>query len=251
MKAAPFDYRRPETLEEALAALAEHGDECRPLAGGQSLIPLLALRLAQPAILLDLGRVPDLRGPEPGWIGAMTTNAELEGRREGLPPVVAAALPHIGHFQIRNRGTVGGALAHCDPAGEWPALALALDIRLRLLSTRGERFLSAADFIRGPLMTALAPDELLVAVEIPAWAGTASFGFEEVARRPGDFALAGAICVRAPAGRRLVVFATGERPVLLDEPEAPFDVTGDLHASAPYRRQVARGLARRAWEAAV
>ena len=250
MKAAAFAYLRPETLEGALEALAEHGDECKALAGGQSLIPLLAMRLAQPAVLVDLGRIASLRGVDGVRIGAMTTNSELERRPASIPPLVIAALPHIGHFQIRNRGTVGGALAHCDPAGEWPALALALDARVHIRSLRGERTLAAVDFIEGPLTTALAPDELLLGVEFPSWAMTARFGFEEVARRPGDFALAGAICVAAPEGRRLVLFATGERPTLLPDPGAGFSVTGDLHAGRGYRRRLAEGLLLRAWDAA-
>ena len=150
MKAAPFQYLRPETLEEALAALAQHGEDCKPLAGGQSLIPLLALRLAQPALLLDLGRLPELRQAGIGMLGAMVTNGELEREAVVIPPVVAAAVPHIGHFQIRNRGTVGGALAHCDPAGEWPALALALNAVIRVRSARAERAIPAAEFIAGP-----------------------------------------------------------------------------------------------------
>lgn len=250
MKAAPFSYVRPESLEDALGVLAEHGDECRPLAGGQSLIPLLVMRLAQPAVLLDLGRLTTLRGLDGPRIGAMTTNSDLERRPDAIPPVIAAALPHIGHFQIRNRGTVGGALAHCDPAGEWPALALALDARMRLRSTRGERIVGAAEFIVGPLTTALAADELLIDVELPHWAQSAPFGFEEVARRPGDFALAGAICVAAPEGRRLVLFGGGEVPVLLGDPGSRFAVSGDLHAGRGYRRRLAEGLLKRAWEAA-
>ena len=250
MKSAPFRYLRPDTLEEALETLAEHGDDCKALAGGQSLIPLLAMRLAQPAVIVDLGRIASLRGLGGSRIGAMTTNSELERRPASIPPLVAAALPHIGHFQIRNRGTVGGALAHCDPAGEWPALALALDARLRLRSLRGERSLGAVDFIVGPLTSALAPDELLLDLEFPGWAMDARFGFEEVARRPGDFALAGAVCVAAPEGRRLVLFATGEKPLLLSDPSASFSVTGDLHAGRGYRRRLAEGLLLRAWDAA-
>ena len=120
MKSAAFEYRRPESLEEALDVLAEHGDEAKPLAGGQSLIPLLTMRLAQPAMLVDLDRVPGLKAVGGGRIGAMATEARLE-RETDLPGVVKAALPHIGHFQVRTRGTVGGSLCHADPAAEWPA----------------------------------------------------------------------------------------------------------------------------------
>jgi carbon-monoxide dehydrogenase medium subunit len=140
MKPPAFAYRRPESLAEALDVLAQAGDEARPLAGGQSLVPLLAMRLARPRLVVDLQRVPELRGIEtgPGLLraGAMTREAELE-RAAGLPEVVAAALPHVGHFQIRSRGTVGGSLAHMDPAAEWPALALLLDAELEAASVRG------------------------------------------------------------------------------------------------------------------
>jgi carbon-monoxide dehydrogenase medium subunit len=265
MKAAPFEYRRPGSLAEALETLAAAGDEARPLAGGQSLVPLLAMRLARPSVLVDLQRVPELRGVRAEGpvlrIGAMTRQAELE-RRPGLPGVVAAALPHVGHLQIRSRGTVGGSLAHLDPAAEWPALAVLLDADLELASTRGRRRVAARDFVLGPLTSALAPDELLVGVELTAAEGP--FGFLEVERRPGDFALVGA----ASHGGRVVVFATGGTPQRLtgceaflgdggapgDElralAEAEIEATGDTHASAAYRRSVGARLVERAVEAA-
>ena len=141
--------------------MAEHGDDCKALAGGQSLLPLLAMRLAQPAVIVDLGRVPELRRREGGLVGAMVTNTQLERDPAGLAPLIGAALPHLGHFQIRNRGTLGGSLAHLDPAAEWPALALLLEARLTLQSReRGRRSLAAAEFMKGPLTTALAADEL-------------------------------------------------------------------------------------------
>lgn len=258
MKPPPLAYRRPESLEEALAALAEAGDEARPLAGGQSLVPLLAMRLARPALLVDLQRVPELRGVERAGdrltIRAMTREAELE-RLPGLPGVVAAALPHVGHFQIRSRGTVGGSLAHMDPAAEWPALALLLDAELEAASVRGRRTIAARDFALGPLTTALEPDELLVSLTVRDADGP--FGFLEVERRPGDFALVGAACHRG----RVVVFATGGRPQRLASceahlragggpgpelralAEAEIEATGDLHAGAAYRRRVGARLA--------
>lgn len=257
MKPAPFAYRRPESLDEALAALAEAGDEARPLAGGQSLIPLLAMRLARPTLVVDLQRLPELRGVELDGdhvrIGAMTRQAELE-RTPGLPEVVAAALPHIGHLAIRSRGTVGGSLAHMDPAAEWPALALLLDAELELASVRGHRRVAARDFALGPLATALAPDELLVAVRLRGAGGP--FGLREVERRPGDFALVGAAC----HGGRLVAFATGGPPQRLrrceaflrsggapgDElaalAEAEIEAGSDVHADAAYRRRVGARL---------
>lgn len=260
MKSAPFEYRRPETLDEALDLLSQHGDEAKALAGGQSLIPLLAMRLAQPALLIDLQRLPELRGIERRSgdlrVGAMTSQAELE-RVDNLPPLLAAALPHVGHFQIRSRGTVGGSLAHMDPAAEWPALALLLDAELELASRRGRRKLPAADFARGPLISALEPDELLVAVNLADPDGP--FGFREVERRPGDFALVAAASHRG----RIVVFATGGRPQRLVEceshlrtgggasdqlrrlAETEIEASGDIHVSAAYRRRVGAGLVER------
>ena len=259
MKAAPFEYRRPGTVGEALEILAEHGDESKPLAGGQSLIPLLAMRLARPSILVDLAGVAELRGVEQAdgelRLGATTTQAQLS--RRTLPGILAAALPHVGHFQIRSRGTVGGSLAHMDPAAEWPALALLLDAELELASARGRRTLAAADFCLGPLISALEPDELLVRVRLRGVDG--AFGFEEVERRPGDFALVGAAC---HAGR-VVVFATGGVPQRLRRceellgsggpaaelrrlAEEEIDATGDVHASAAYRRRVGAALVERA-----
>ncbi|MDQ6790931.1 MAG: FAD binding domain-containing protein [Candidatus Dormibacteraeota bacterium] len=263
MKSAPFEYRRPASLAEALQILDQHGDDARPLAGGQSLIPLLAMRLAQPAMIVDLGRLPELRGIRRDGseiaIGAMTTQAQLQ--RLPLPGILAAALPHVGHFQIRSRGTVGGSLAHMDPAAEWPALAVLLDAELELAATSGRRLLRAADFALGPMTSAIEPNELLVSIRLSGAEGP--FGFLEVERRPGDFALVGAACHRG----RLVAFATGaiaqrltRCEALLREDGSPGDLralaeaeieaTGDVHASAGYRRRVGAALVQRAVEAA-
>jgi CO/xanthine dehydrogenase FAD-binding subunit len=171
----------------------------------------------------------------------MTTNAQLERQPEDLPPIVSAALPQIGHFQIRNRGTVGGALAHNDPAGEWPALALLLEARVDCRSKRGTRRLSPQEFMRGPLTTALQPDELLIAVELPRWPAGARWAFAEVARRPGDFALAGAAATVIGGRARAVVFACGPLPQVVGA-DGTFEVTGDVHASAAYRREVGKRL---------
>ena len=263
MKSAPFEYRRPASLGEALQILDQHGDDARPLAGGQSLIPLLAMRLAQPAMIVDLGRLPELRGIRREGselaIGAMTTQSQLQ--RLSLPGIVAAALPHIGHFQIRSRGTVGGSLAHMDPAAEWPALAVLLDAELELAAASGRRLLRAADFALGPMTSAIEPNELLVSIRLSGADGP--FGFLEVERRPGDFALVGAACHRG----RLVAFATGATAqrlprceALLREGGSPgelqalaeteIEATGDVHASAGYRRRVGAALVQRAVEAA-
>jgi carbon-monoxide dehydrogenase medium subunit len=251
------------SLAEALQILDQHGDDARPLAGGQSLIPLLAMRLAQPAMIVDLGRLPELRGIRRDGseiaIGAMTAQAQLE--RLPLPGILAAALPHVGHFQIRSRGTIGGSLAHMDPAAEWPALAVLLDAELELAAASGRRLLRAADFALGPMTSAIEPNELLVSIRLSGAEGP--FGFLEVERRPGDFALVGAACHRG----RLVAFATGATPqrlprceALLREggsaaelralAEAEIEATGDVHASAGYRRRVGAALVQRAAEAA-
>lgn len=256
MKPAPFEYHRPETVEEVLALLAEHGEDAKPLAGGQSLVPLLAMRLAQPAHVIDLERVAELRGAEVRSeaivVGAMTREVEVERRASelGLPAAVREAIPHIGHFQIRNRGTVGGSIAHCDPAAEWPALLLLLDATVVARSARGERAIPAQDFVQGPLMTALEPDELVVKMRIPVAAGPSAFA--EVERRFGDFALVGAACDSG----RVVVFGTGARPQRLNSVEAylaqgsrdlrevsrlaagEIEAVGDVHGSADYRRHV-------------
>ena len=257
MKSAPFDYRRPTSLAEALRELASAGDEGKALAGGQSLIPLLAMRLARPALLVDLDRVAELDHVTLDGrslrIGAMTRHRTVEDHAH-LPPAMREAVRHVGHFQIRNRGTVGGSLAHADPAAEWPALAVAFDAELVLESAaRGRRRVAAKDFFLGPLMTAVEPDELLVEVVIPDASGPAAF--TEVERRAGDFALVGAA---AHAGR-VVVFGAGSRPQRLGGVEAaarsgagPEDVetaaraeieaVDDIHASAAYRRTVGARL---------
>jgi aerobic carbon-monoxide dehydrogenase medium subunit len=257
VKPGPFEYHRPESLDAALELLAQHGDEAKPLAGGQSLIPLLAMRLALPDHVVDLQRIAELRGISVDGagvrIGAMVSQREVE-HHERMPGLVAAAVPHIAHFQIRNRGTVGGSLSHMDPAAEWPALALVLDAVMVAASIRGRREIAARDFVVGPMTTALEPDELLVEVVLPA--AEEPFGFAEVERRSGDFALVGAAC----QGQAVCVFATGPRAQRLERVEeflrgggrpgeelqalaaSEIEATGDIHASAEYRRQVGASL---------
>lgn len=251
MKPAPFEYRRPSHLADALEMLNE--EDVRPLAGGQSLIPLLAMRLARPTRLVDLQAIPELRARDGNRLGAMVTNARLE-REAGLPPLISAALPQIGHWQIRTRGTVGGSLAHMDPAAEWPALALALDaVVVAASSGRGERRIPAAELPRGPLTTALAGDELLIRLELPEWGNSALWHFEEVARRPGDFAMVGVAAVKPPQRpARVAVFGAGPVPVLVEpaaDPRQQLDPASDVHASAAYRREIAARLVERALQA--
>lgn len=197
MKPAAFEYHRPSSAAEAVELLAGF-DEARALAGGQSLIPMLALRLARFEHLVDIGRIGEMAGVERRdgslWIGAATTQATIE-RHPAIAeavPLLARATPHIGHLQIRSRGTLGGSLAHADPAAEYPAVALALGAHLEALSPRGARSIAAEEFFAGLWETALDDDELLTGVSFPVWSGRCGFAVEEVARRHGDFALAGA-----------------------------------------------------------
>jgi aerobic carbon-monoxide dehydrogenase medium subunit len=198
MKPAPFRYVAARAVEQALALKAEHGDEARFLAGGQSLVPTMNFRLTQPAVLIDINPLTELSGINNGAgdrirVGALTRYRTLErdpAVSEHLP-LIAEALPHIAHPQIRNRGTIGGNLAHADPASEMPAIVLGLGGRLRVQSVRGERWVDAADFFVGALTTALEPDEMLMEIELPAAPPRSGACFMEVSRRRGDFAMMG------------------------------------------------------------
>ena len=280
MKPAPFDYYRANTLDEALDYLAEYGDEAKVIAGGQSLIPTMNFRLAQPAILIDLNPVAEMAYIKPGadnglHIGAMTRQRAVE--KDPLiadrAPLIQAAMPTIAHPQIRNRGTFGGSIAHADPSAELPAVILALEATLTLRSRRGERSLPARDFFVDLFTTALAPDELLIEVSLPAQVARSGWGFSEVSRRHGDFAIVGAVAAltldeadRCRAAR-LVFISVGPGPVeatqaarqlqgqpLTDEAIAAaantaarqdIDPSADIHASVAYRRHLAEVLAQR------
>jgi CO/xanthine dehydrogenase FAD-binding subunit len=276
MKPAPFAYAVPTGLAEAVALVREYGAEGKVLAGGQSLVPLLAMRLARPAVLIDLNRLRQLdyiRNGTEVRIGAMTRQrtAELSPVVRGRLPLLAEALGYIGHPQIRNRGTIGGTLAHADPSAELPAVLAALDGRIVLQSHRGTRTLGPDEFFLSYLTTALEPDELLVEVRLPVHDRMGS-AFVEVARRHGDYALVGvAALVEMDGGRmaraRLAFTGVGAVPVRIPELEqtvagraldnaalmeaakiasARLDPEGDIHASAEYRREVAGVLAERA-----
>jgi len=285
MKPAPFAYHRPATLDEALALLAEHGGEAKPLAGGQSLIPAMNFRLARPAVLVDLNRVAELgyvhAGRDGLQIGAMTRQRAVE-RSDAVrsaAPLLAEAMPFIAHPQIRNRGTVGGSLAHADPAAELPAVMLALEARFRARGPQGERWIPAGEFFTGILETALGPDELLLEVVVPKSPARTGYAFAELARRRGDYALVG-VAARVTLDRRgrcqaarITLFSVGDGPVLaaaaaamLDgqEPsleamraaadaaaQRDIDPPSDIHASAAYRRRLAAVLTRRALARAV
>jgi carbon-monoxide dehydrogenase medium subunit len=198
VKPAPFRYVRAESLDEVLQLLAEHGDEAKVLAGGQSLGPLLNLRLATPAVLVDINRVPELMGAPEDEGTAVTLPAvtrQRDAERSVLLarkcPLVTQALPFVAHSTIRNRGTVGGSLAHADPAAELPAVATALGAELLARSARGSRFISADDFFQSYFTSDLAEDEVLVSVRIPARTSGHGSAWEEFAPRPGDFAIVG------------------------------------------------------------
>jgi CO/xanthine dehydrogenase FAD-binding subunit len=285
VRPAPFDYVAPRTVEEAVDLLARHGDEAKLLAGGQSLVPMMNMRLVRPTVVVDLNRVAALAAlrEDAGGLrlGALVRQHALErdARVARAAPLLAEAAPLIGHLQTRARGTVGGSLVHADPAAELPACMIALDAIFHLRSARTMRTCRAADFFRGLLTTALDPDELLAEIELPgpaeppgSLAPRTGHGFAEVARRHGDFALAGACAVVAlDAGgvcrdARLVIFGAGDRPHLAraaaaligERPAATrlsevgragageIDARDDLHATAAYRRHVAAGLAARA-----
>src|SRR6478736_7416298 len=198
MKAASFAYHRPDTVADAVGLLAEYGDEAKILAGGQSLVPMLAMRLTYFENLVDISRVDELKNIElrddEVWIGAVTPHA-LVGMDDEVAesvPLLTLSTPHIGHFQIRTRGTLGGAIAHADPAAEYAAVALALDATVEAVSPRGGRQIPAAEFFTGLWETSLQADELLTAVAFPVWSGRCGFAVREFARRHGDFAIAGA-----------------------------------------------------------
>lgn len=278
MKPAVFDYYDPRNIDEALELLRELGDAAKALAGGQSLVPLMNFRLARPAHLVDLNRVAgmdDLR-TEDGWlvIGAMTRQRAAE-RSPTLRrwPLIAEALGHVGHLAIRCRGTVGGSLAHADPAAELPTVMAALEARFEIRSRTRRRTSGPGEFFVTHLTTSLQPDELLVEVRVPPVPPRTGWSFREVSRRHGDFALVGvaALLTLDPAGTvdraRLAFTGVGPVPTRAEASEAALigqppgapllreaaavaardlDPPSDLHASAEYRREVAQVLAREA-----
>ncbi len=283
MKPAPFKYHAPTTVDEVVSLLDELGDGAKVLAGGQSLIPMLNLRLARFEALIDIGRVTSLREIErvDGHvaIGAAVRQSAVEasdviGRDV---PLLAGATPLIGHFQIRNRGTLGGSIAHADPAAEYPAVALALDAELDVVGPGGQRTVPAGDFFQGMWETELAGADVLVAVRFPVWNRPSGFAVEEVARRHGDFAIAGCACgVEVDDGRigraAIALFGVAATPVRAEVAEKALvgvdaatvdaaeigdlaatglDPPDDLHASGALRRRIAAAVVRRAVERAI
>jgi carbon-monoxide dehydrogenase medium subunit len=283
VKPPKFEYHAPATVDEAVALLARYGGEAKVLAGGQSLVPLLNFRLTRPAALVDLNRIAALAGirEDDGWLrfGAMTRQRAIE-----FSPVVARRLPllaeatrWVGHLPIRTRGTIGGSIAHADPAAEYPAVLVALEGEVVARGPRGERVIGAADFFQTYLTTALAPDEILTEVRLPAMEPGSGWAFEEFARRHGDFAIVGIAALVVLDGRRcrrarLAAAGAGPVPVRLRQAEVVLErgsvdessiqaaaaaaeqavePDGDLHASAEYRRHLTGVLTARALRRAV
>jgi aerobic carbon-monoxide dehydrogenase medium subunit len=278
LKPAPFDYHAPTTVAEVVSVLEAHGDEAKVLAGGQSLLPMLAMRLARFEVLVDTRRVAELRRVEIDdtgvTLGAMVKQCEIEERPDigAAAPLLARATPHIGHFQIRSRGTVGGSIAHADPAAEYPAVALALDAQLEATGPRGSRSIPASAFFVGTWTTTLEADELLTSVRFPSWGPASGFAVEEVARRHGDFAIAGA-CVGVRLSGDTIdkaaigIFGLGSTPIRAEATEAALvgaprpnvdveeagriavdktDPPDDLHASSALRRRIGAAVVTRA-----
>ncbi len=285
MKPAAFTYHAPASVDEALDVLAELGDDAKVLAGGQSLVPMLSMRLAVFAHLVDIGRVAGLSTLDVGGrhvtVGATTVDSRIERDAElsGAVPLLTRVTPYIGHLAIRNRGTLGGSIAHADPAGEYPAVAVALDAEIRLRSARAERRVGASDFFTGLWSTVMDPDEILVDVTFPRWDGRCGFAVREHARRHGDFAIAGAVAgVSLGEGDRVEraavgMFGVSSTPVRVRQLDAEVigrparecdpeqigalaasgihDVVSDMSGSASYRRRVGAAMVSRAWAAAL
>ncbi|TMS53745.1 xanthine dehydrogenase family protein subunit M [Mycobacterium sp. DBP42] len=281
MKPAPFTYHRPTSVAEAVGMLSEYGEDAKVLAGGQSLVPMLSMRLTHFDNLIDISRLSELNDialqDNEVRIGAATPHAMvgLDDEIADSVPLLTLATPHIGHFQIRSRGTLGGAIAHADPAAEYAAVALALDATIEATSSRGTRAIPAAEFFTGLWETALDSDEILTAVRFPVASGRSGFGIAEFARRHGDFAIAGAVVgveldeddrisrcgigllglgstpLRATAAEAAVVGTpigglTADEIGRMAMPELS-DIPADLQGSASYRARVGAAMVSRAW----
>jgi len=282
MKLPPFEYACPATLNEAIALLASHDGEAKPIAGGQSLMPMMAFRIAQPSLLVDLRKLPDLNriaiGNDGVLLGAMVRWRDIQDdkRLASAHPMLQAAIEHVAHYQIRNRGTVGGSVCHADPAAEMPGIAVTCDAEMTVMGKGGQRVIKAADFFLGALTTALKPDEILVEVRLPAWPASRRFGFQEFARRRGDFAMAGVAVFYDPDGGKagnahVGVIGVGDRQRRLGKAEAALngraiddatiakaaeaasaevEAQADIHASVAYRRALTGTLLERALKSA-
>jgi carbon-monoxide dehydrogenase medium subunit len=283
MKLPPLDYACPATLSEAIALLASHDGDAKVLAGGQSLMPILAFRLAAPKLLVDLRKVPALReikiASDGVRLGAMVRWRDVldDARLATAHPLLKAAVTHVAHYQIRNRGTVGGSIAHADPAAEMPGIVVTCDAEITVTGSSGTRVIKADDFFEGALTTALGNDEIITEIRLPAWPAKRRWGFQEFARRRGDFAMAAAALFydQDSSGKatnaHVGIIGCGDRPRRLPEVEAVLngqaidealmtraaeatsacvDAQEDIHASAAYRRSLAGTMVERALRAA-
>lgn len=279
MKPAPFMYARPDSVEEALALLQAGGDEAKVLAGGQSFVPLLNLRIASVDAVVDLNRLSELayikRDADTLCIGAMTRHRQVEVSEEvqAVQPLLARAAAEVGHLAIRNRGTIGGSLVHADPAAEWPLVAVTLDAQLVVRSHQSTRTVAAREFFLGPLTTAIEPNEILCEVRFPLAPVGAVWGFQELCRRPGDFAIVAVACqlsldhsetcsaaalavggahatpLHIPEVETVISGSKGEDAVIAAAAEkaaAAVDPSADVHGSADYRRRMVKVLTARA-----
>jgi carbon-monoxide dehydrogenase medium subunit len=282
MKLPPFEYACPTTINEAVALLASHNGEAKALAGGQSLVPMMAFRIAQPSLLVDLRKLPGLNeikiGPDGVRIGALVRWRDIldDARLNTAHPLLKEAVSHVAHYQIRNRGTVGGSIAHADPASEMPGIAQTCDAEISVMGRGGARTIAAKDFFRGALTTALESDEIITEVHLPAWPSARRYGFHEFARRRGDFAMAGVALYYDMQGTKAAnahigVIGVGDHQRRLAKAEAALNGRAvdealavavgeaaaaevepqeDIHASAAYRRALTGTLAERALKAA-
>jgi carbon-monoxide dehydrogenase medium subunit len=285
MKAAPFAYHRPDSVKEAAGLLDEFGDDAKILAGGQSLVPMLAMRLTHFENLVDISRIGELQSidlcGDEVRIGAGTPHAfvGMDDEVADSVPLLTLATPYIGHFQIRTRGTLGGAIAHADPAAEYAAVALALDAQMEAVSSEGTRHIPAAEFFTGLWETSLQAGEILAAVRFPVWRGRSGFALEEFARRHGDFAIAGAaVAVELDTDDRVArcgigLLGLGSTPLRGGAAENAVigtavgdisaeevgrlaiggldDIPADLQGSAAYRAKVGATMVARAFAAAI
>jgi aerobic carbon-monoxide dehydrogenase medium subunit len=283
MKLPPFEYACPTSLSEAVALLASHDGDAKPLAGGQSLVPMMAFRVAQPALLVDLRKLADLRqikiAQDGVTLGAMVRWREIldDARLRAAHPLLVAAVEHVAHYQIRNRGTVGGSVAHADPAAEMPGIAVTCEAKIAVVGKAGERVIAAGDFFQGPLITALKPDEIITQIRLPAWPAQRRFGFQEFARRRGDFAMAAAAVFYDEDGDKAVrnahvgAIGVADQPLRLTAVEqvlngnkiddaliakaeaaasASVDPHDDIHASGAYRKALVGVMVERALKSA-
>ena len=283
MKLPPFEYSCPTSLSDAVALLAAHGGDAKPLAGGQSLVPMLAFRVAAPTIVIDLRKLKELQqiaiSDQGVTLGAMVRWRDIlnDTRLRLVHPLLVEAISHVAHYQIRNRGTVGGSLAHADPAAEMPGIAVACDAEIAVASKAATRTIAAGGFFRGPLMTALKSDEIITGIRLPTWPKQRRFGFAEFARRRGDFATAGVALFYdedgggKAEGAHIGMIGVADRPLRLTAAEnvldgkraddatiaavaaaasGAVDPPDDIHGSGAYRRVLLHTLVERALKSA-